>query len=663
MSTHRITFRQLQHLVVDRPQDEVDPHTHPHVAAALPSPASHANLESALKGFLEERQISWEDEVGTTFRGEFLKALGLHVNALRAQGRPPSFLKNRKHLLSRWHKIVRALDHDRATYNCQLTPLQLALKQVIGGASIRSVAKAASIPVPSLRRWVEGQIPQRGKAFYLSRLEEHYDLATGHLTNLLPVRAAPTAPKQATDRGPESKYRDALSKKVKAPYRLTAKDAPAHVRDEYGGLLRHKTCLGRVAASVSGLLTGDSKLSNALHDGDARKIWRTRPADPVDLKSDCGWYHIIDGLWVPTGDRAFSEVASFLGWAKLSPDRGGRGMSPDQLTLGLFSDKTLLVKYLDWMVERAGAIHGGIVWFVRFAAMLCHPVTGYLRTRTDIRERMKFSSLDAWEGHLRDVQRWLIKEIDPKLVVAHKSSGRSRDTNKAIAPILAMASPLDALAQMVRKLENSLRFAEGPEEMRIARDVMLVALLISNPLRALNIRRLTYLPDNSGHLRRTPEGGWKLFIPRADFKNIHGAAKDRDYDVEIDPSVWPFITRYLKTYRPMLGQDRPELVFVSERNLAREWKGLNRRFHLITRTLIPGCGGFGPHSVRHIYATHVIKQTKGDFLAAAEALHDEPDTVKQSYWHLINSYADSARRAAVRGTMAILAGEPVPPTP
>ncbi len=659
MSTKRITFHQLQRLVADRPRDEVDSTTHPNLATALPSPASHPNLESALKGFLEEREISWDEEIRATLRDEFPKTLEAHLNALRGQGRPTSFLKNRKHLLTRWHKIIRALDHDRASFNRQLTPLQEALRNLIGDTPIKIVAKAANIPAASLRRWIDGQIPQAGKVFYLSGLEEHYGRESGYLTNLLPVRIGARQQTLGVDLGPANKYRNELGDKVKDRYRMTPELTPEHVRNECIGLLRHKTCLGRTVPSVSGLLKNASKLSSALHEGDARKIWRTRVADPFDVTDKNAWYHIIDGLWVPSADRYFSEVASFLGWAQLSPNRGGRGITADQLTLGLFADKALLMQYLDWFVERAGKIHGGAGSFVRFAAMLCHPVTGYLLTRRDISERLGFSSVEAWKVHLTSVQQWLRKEIEPKLKAAHKVSGLSRDTEKSIAPFLAMARPLDVLGQIVNKLEGALAGAEGIDEMRIARDVMLVALLFSNPLRALNLKRLTYTPDNTGHLRRTPEGGWKLLIPRGEFKNIHGAAKDRDYDMEIDPAVWPVITRYMKTYRPMFGLDRPELVFVSEKNPAREWKGLNKRFRSITRTLLRGSGGFGPHSVRHMYATQVIKHSRGDYIAAAEALHDEPETVKENYWHLINSYADSARRAALQGSMAIITGEPI----
>lgn len=103
-----------------------------------------------------------------------------------------------------------------------------------------------------------------------------------------------------------------------------------------------------------------------------------------------------------------------------------------------------------------------------------------------------------------------------------------------------------------------------------------------------------------------------------------------------------------------------ELVFVSEQNAAREWAGLNKRFRGITRALLRDTGGVGPHCVRHLYATQVIKQTKGDYMAAAEALHDEPETVKDNYWHLISRHADSARRLAVQESMAILSSKPLP---
>jgi hypothetical protein len=661
MSSKRFTYRQLLHLVTKRPPEEVDPTTHPHLAAELPSPTSNANLESALRSFLEERQIDWDEEIRRTLRSEFTHTVRAHINALRGQERNPSYIKNRKHLLTRWHKILRALDHDRASVIGNLTPLQEALKKLIGSTSVRSVAIAAHIPVASLRRWIDGQIPQRSKVFYLSRLEEHFHLESGELVNLFPMRIGLPNSTPGLESAPRNEYRAGLSRKVKEPFRMTPKVTPAHIREDWIGLMRHKSGLGRALSSVSGLTT-NSTLSRVLKKGDPRITWRTREADPFEVQNGNSWPYILDGVWVPTAGIRFNDLAAYMGWAMQPPEKGGCGMRPDELTLGMFADKTLLMRYLDWHIEHTGKIHGGPIVFLHFVASLCHPVTGYLVTRRELGDRFGCSTTEAWKKYLTEVKEWLRKEIEPKIAAEQRLSGRSRDQEKVIGDILAMARPLDALAEVVKRLERRLSKANGLEELRAARDVMLVALLMSNPLRALNLKRMRYLADNSGHLRRTPEGGWKLFIPRREFKNIHGAAKNRDYDMEIDPAVWPFITRYLKTYRPMFGTERPELVFVSEKNRAREWKGLNKRFRGLTKSLIPRCDGFGPHCVRDIYATQVIKQSKGDYIAAAEALHDDAETVKRSYWHLINRYADSARRAAVQGSMAIFGGEPSSPT-
>jgi len=649
MSSKCITFNQLRCLVVDRPPEEVDPNTHPHLSGALPSISSHANLESALTGFLQERQIPWDQEIRATLRDHFAETLGAHLNVLREQGRPTSFLKNRKHLLTRWRKILRALDHDRAAVTGQLTPLQEVLKKLVGGNSVRKVATATGVPVASLRRWLDGQVPQRGKLFYLSRLADYFNFEAEKLLDLLPLRIGARPETETADPGQDTQ------KSIKR-YRLTPRNTPQHLKDEWIGLLRYKTCLGRVVPSLAGLLKDSSTLGNALQARDRRTIWRTRSADPFELGNPDSWYQVLDGLWVPSASRNFSDAASYLGWASLPPNEGGAGMSFDQLTLGLFADKTLLVRHLDWMVENAGKIHSGPVVFVQFASMLCHPKTGYLVTRHDIAQRMKFKSDEQWEQHLSKMQKWLMTEIWPKLVAAKNLSGLGRDTEKKIKPYLETSRPLDVLARIVQKLEESFAHANGIEELKFARDVALIAIMMSNPLRALNLKRMTYRPDNTGHLRRTPEGGWRLCIPRSEFKNIHGAARDRDYDMEIDPAVWPFVTRYIDIYRSKFGGSRPDLVFVSEKTPDREWKGLNQRFRAITRTSLRRKRGFGPHSVRHLYATQVIKQTRGDFIAAAEALHDAPETVKSNYWHLINSYADSARRAAVQGSMAILAG-------
>jgi integrase len=190
----------------------------------------------------------------------------------------------------------------------------------------------------------------------------------------------------------------------------------------------------------------------------------------------------------------------------------------------------------------------------------------------------------------------------------------------------------------------------GKSEAIWARDRLLLSLTMSNPLRARNLKELTYKPDNTGHLRKTPVGGWRIFIPKEDFKNVNGAAKTKDYDQAVNESIWPHIDRYLRDYRNVLGGSRPDLVFVSKKTPGREWRALNRRYEKLTRLYMAGCPGTGPHSIRHIVATTMIKNS-GDIAGAAAVLHDEEETVRQHYKHLLPNDADRWRDNSLGATL------------
>ena len=153
-----------------------------------------------------------------------------------------------------------------------------------------------------------------------------------------------------------------------------------------------------------------------------------------------------------------------------------------------------------------------------------------------------------------------------------------------------------------------------------------------------------------------PQGDTKVTV---DGKEIPGSgeerkitvttAKDKDYDQAVHSSVWPYIERYLADYRAVLGGSRPEFVFVSSVNPNIEWEGLDRRYFILTQRYVPGCPGVGPHAIRHIVATSIIIKT-GDFLLAADTLHDKPATVEKHYSHLLASVGDRGRRQALGDT-------------
>lgn len=410
MSATKITFEQLRHIVVARPSEDVNPADYPNLAAALPSPSSHANLVSALGAFIEGRGDTWNSMIGGVLRAGFGPALQAHVEGLQKEGRTPEYVRNRKHALTRWHKIVRALDHDRASVTGELTPLQIALKKLIADGSLPSVARATAIPKPSLRRWIDGQTPQPSKQLYLTRLEEHFDLEPRSLTGLLPGRVY-TAREPEYKYGPADAYRRLLASHVKHQYQLSPRRdheraVPAQVRSAWVDLMRHK-----IAADVSirELLAGEKSDANR-----ARRSWRTRPALSGEVSEE-RWFDILDGKYVPTARVAFQLMRSYLGWALLPTAQGGSGMSRDDLSLGLFADKDRLLAFLTWRIERSGRVNSGPLTFAQFAGSLCHPQYGFLATRMDIAAHMGIADKSSWLERLTEVKGWLYTDIIPKI--------------------------------------------------------------------------------------------------------------------------------------------------------------------------------------------------------------------------------------------------------
>jgi hypothetical protein len=192
---------------------------------------------------------------------------------------------------------------------------------------------------------------------------------------------------------------------------------------------------------------------------------------------------------------------------------------------------------------------------------------------------------------------------------------------------------IDDLVAALKRLEAQRPLAGKHEEAIWGRDLLLLALMISNPLRTRNLRELTYRPDGTGHLRKTAQGEWRIVIHGHEFMN---PSKGRNYDMRVDRSVWPYIQRYLTCYRPVLVGYRPELVFASSSTPDRAWWGLNERMKALTRRNL-NCAGVGPHAIRHIVASSIIEKT-GNFRLAAAILHDSPAAMKKHYSRLLTKF-------------------------
>jgi integrase len=354
------------------------------------------------------------------------------------------------------------------------------------------------------------------------------------------------------------------------------------------------------------------------------------------------WYAYVRDQYVPTAGIAWTKVAGFLGWLQLPRSLGGLQMDAEQAqTLAWLVRDDLIEQYLDWKIRRSGdVVHSGIEEFPRFVSGLVNSKTGYLKLTTALSNSLVLQGM-SWAEQCEQCFAGM-KELKQHYEGLFKTS---RDPFEPIQAVLVLPNPLDAVADMTFRMTADRPLTNGTQEAVWARDLALIRLLMSNPLRIKNLQELTWRADNSGQLYQQPDGSWHIRIDRKDFKNHQGAAKERDYHNPVDPMVWPILQQYLTIHRPRLvGGRNSDYVFVSQEPQEKDgpWTRMNRRVFTLTARYLWGCPGVGPHAFRHIVATAILKNSPNDWQTAALVLHDKVETVQKHYAHLRS--ADGARR-------------------
>lgn len=607
------------------------------VAAGEFSATSIPNLNSALRAFFTSFGMSEHAVIGSVLRRSGLQNLRLHIEGLKADGRDSSYIANRKSLMKKWLMLVNEIDRMDAIANHRKTPLQLALEEILSKTSLSAtaLAKEAGISKATFRRWLNGAKVQQRALPSLRRLERFFAIEADSLVRLASnVRIAGQWEEESSL---AIKYRERLSLAAKDPYLL--KDVSPWLREEWRAFLVHKT----------------EKLP--VLNRHSRGSWATTELVTAG-ETEQNWFAFLDGCHVPTASVVWTQIASFLGWLSRDKALGGAGMTPDATqTLAWLANKQLVHTYLNWMIRRAdNKAHNGVVGVVKQIASMTHPKHGYLTQVPDIQNQLpRAYQVDDWFEHCKAIYGWA---SNMQRSLTENGIEQSREPMEPIKDVLALNNPLEAVADMVVRMKSEQPITGGVEEAIWARDVLLVKLASSNPLRAKNLKLLTYRADNTGKLYRPKSGGWAIRIPKAEFKNAKGAAKDRDYHMPVDEKVWADIDSYIKNYRPMLPDaDKVDYVFLSSmtekpKGYVGVWKSLNRRIFNLTRQYLWKCRGIGSHAFRYIVATSVLKQSPGEWGTAAFVLHDQEQTVKKHYAHLKS--ADGALRmyALLRSTYA-----------
>ena len=217
--------------------------------------------------------------------------------------------------------------------------------------------------------------------------------------------------------------------------------------------------------------------------------------------------------------------------------------------------------------------------------------------------------------------------------------------------------------EIVRLMPSAGRYPRPAAE--AMRSLLLIRLGLHLGIRQRNMRELLLCPrggtprserqleaQRCDELRwSTKEKGWEVLIPAAAFKNANSSffAK-RPYRLLLPDvgDLYRFIDRYIRIHRPVLlnGAPDPGNFFVKTvKSTSREaaysqsafyeaWRLTIQRYGIFNpytkRGAIEGLLPHGPHNVRDVLATHILKET-GSYEQAGYAIQDTADVVAQHY--------------------------------
>ena len=376
-----------------------------------------------------------------------------------------------------------------------------------------------------------------------------------------------------------------------------------------------------------------------------------------------------------TAQKWKGDILLFLGFCNLndvnpqSTTHKGLNIPLKELTLGLIVIKEVVEAYIDFKYERMRGKHTtSSDIFISYCLAMLKEKKGWVSAHPELLKKLpnkyqeQIQNLGGWENACNEQYKFLLE------LRKFTNFETSRNAFLPIWPIIDNEKPLEyillALKNARREIEEKKFLIDtSPLEYALLwRDYILFSLISRVPFRSKNWRQLNYIqkyknthrtPERA-NLRRLEDGRWVIYIEAKEFKNhrsrtLFGEKFDRDVilvleDVPALSGLSAELTFYMENIRPLLcDEDGPVFPNIygsymdtyAFNRVGRNWtqKMLSEHGDIEYGLGIKGVKGFGPHSFRHIVASHVVKTT-GSFEAAADLLLDSVETVRKHYGFL-----------------------------
>jgi transcriptional regulator with XRE-family HTH domain len=593
---------------------------------------------------------SLDDPVGDEFGVDFESRRDEHLRHMEALGLAPSTIDSRKHNLGALQKSWQKLLGANELPDSFSESLKFLLKR--HDVSQQQVVKWCGLSKATVSRWLdESRRPSHGALKHVATIERKFQLQSGTLVFKLPSKLRGNGTRHGETRNtPFRKHQALISKK---PYKLRYDSFTPEQQLEW--------------QELCGFYTGSDWAAQGLARHEVG--WRTRLDDDSNPTAEIKLRHIENYygfLCLPSrsedpkfrGVKFDPKEKGHAGVPGLDPHLTGLGMDPKAMSLALFTDPILINKMIKFTRGRSfGNSHNTATRvFLSFCAQLTRDEKGFLCQFPEygLRLEPQISTKEAWQERCRDAHT-RINNIVRSIKGNRNDQERfnhTRDTIVEVIKPLVMERehPISVLVDIAEGLRDDFRRAGTLDDKALLfRNMVMVRIVTSNPMRARNIAGMCYKVGSKGYekdptnLYKMPDGSYRLKYEKWELKN--GAIQGR-YDLPVNEEITEDLERYFRNWRPRLVgaaacdyvlRPSPEAV---PSHLARSPKavtgpihksGLSDIMRRAAQRYIPNCAGFGLHSARHFVATEYLKFYPGAYEIAATALHDSVEMVRDTY--------------------------------
>ena len=383
------------------------------------------------------------------------------------------------------------------------------------------------------------------------------------------------------------------------------------------------------------------------------------------------------GVW---GEETASQKIEHLGLmfgALAAHPKGpvrGHGVPYQHLSFGMLVFPSVWDWYVQWRERRRGFYTVWEVDMLRISLALTRRDTGWLRQHPNLMTKVRpvpglISQIDInrAKADWHDACDVYFKHATFRVKEIQRVARVHRDPFEPIMPVLESESPVGAyrkITEEILRLMPDERFYRRATAEAV-RSFLMLRLGLHLGLRQKNLRQLMICAP--GHLPRSErqladmkrgeirwserDGGWEILIPSVAFKNANSSFFGSKPFRLVLPNLgglYEHIDAYVDRHRSALLADAadPGTFFVktvkaTSKDAAYDqtafyeaWRLIIQRYGIYNpytrRGAIPGLLPHGPHNVRDVLATHILKQT-GSYEQASYAIQDTPDMVAKHY--------------------------------